>query len=405
MSDPYQEPLGHPRTLAGATILQIVPALREGPDARAALNVAFMLLQAGARALIAGREGPLVGELRAYGGEWIPMAADTANPFTRRRNVRTIENLIGTEGVDIVHAQCPSAAWSARRAAARIAVWLVTTLPDVPLTSSREFARRVGDLARGDHIIAPSNYAALPVMERFGIPPEQVTVILRAVDTGLFDPQTVTPGRLDDLRHAWRIPPHSRVVLTPGRVAPWNGQMLLPEVARALVDNGHRDIVFVVAGENQQHRGYAHAILAQAQAMGVDAMFRITGHCPDMPAVFAAADVVAVPAIEPPVLGSVVAQAQAMGKPVVMSDVGVLPEYVVVPPNMPEDLRTGWTALKGDPLDFARALDLALTLMRDRAAYLTMSERAREFARYMFSPDSGATAMRAVYMSLLAREL
>jgi hypothetical protein len=43
----------HPRTLADATVLQIVPALREEPVARTALNVASALVQVGARALVA----------------------------------------------------------------------------------------------------------------------------------------------------------------------------------------------------------------------------------------------------------------------------------------------------------------------------------------------------------------
>ena len=398
---PY-EPRNAQRTLAGATVLQIVPALREEPSARVALTVAHMLLQAGGRALVAGLDGPLVGELKDYGGEWIPLAADSANPFTRQRNARAIEGLIGSERVDIIHAQCVGAASSARRAAARIAVWLVTTLPDAPPSSAREFASIVGDLAHGDRIIAPSSYAAAPVMER-GVRREQITVIPRGVDTHLFDPQTVHPSRLDDLRRAWRISPRQRIVLAPGRVAPWNGQLLLPDMARALADNGHDDVVFVVVGENRQHRRYARSILAQALALDVDAMFRITGHCPDMPAAFATADVVAVPAVEPPTLGRVVAQAQSMGKPVVTSDVGALPEYVVVPPHLPEDVRTGWVVAKGDALDFARALELALAL--GDSEYRTMSARAREFAEYMFSPGSVAAATRAVYTSLLAREL
>ena len=58
--------------------------------------------------------------------------------------------------------------------------------------------------------------------------------------------------------------------------------------------------------------------------MDVDDLIRMAGHCDDMPAAFAAADFVAVPAIEPPLLGRVVAQAQAMGRPVVTTDVGML---------------------------------------------------------------------------------
>src|SRR5262245_43735398 len=58
----------HPPTLVGATVLQIVPALREEPVARTALDVAAALRQAGARALVAAEEGPLVGELTAKRG-------------------------------------------------------------------------------------------------------------------------------------------------------------------------------------------------------------------------------------------------------------------------------------------------------------------------------------------------
>src|SRR5689334_5817464 len=150
IGDRLSEPRNPPRTLAGATILQIVPALREEPDARTALNVSYMLLQAGARALMAGRDGPLVGELKAYGGEWVPLPSDTTSPFTRRRNAGVIENLLTAERIDIVHAHCAASAWSARRAAAKIAVWLVTTLPDVPPATKSAFNRTVGDLARGD---------------------------------------------------------------------------------------------------------------------------------------------------------------------------------------------------------------------------------------------------------------
>src|SRR3954447_11163624 len=83
-----------PRTLAGATILQIVPRLREEPVARTAVEVANALLQAGARALVAAEEGPLTSEVAAAGAEWIPLATETTNPLKLRRNARAIEQLI-----------------------------------------------------------------------------------------------------------------------------------------------------------------------------------------------------------------------------------------------------------------------------------------------------------------------
>jgi glycosyltransferase involved in cell wall biosynthesis len=401
MSAGFEQAHRSPRTLAGATILQIVPALREEPNARTAINVAYALLQAGARALVAAAEGPLVAELRSYGAEWISLKNDTVNPLTLRRNARVLEKLIATERVDIVHAQNPGAAWSARQAAGAIAVWLVTTLPDVPPDWGL-FARSIDALARGDRIIAPSVYAATPVMERFGIAREQITVIPRGIDTGIFDPAAVPPERVAALREAWHVEPGARIVLTPGRVAPWNGQILLPEVARMLANEGMRDIVFVIVGENRRHRGYARAIVKQARTQGIAHLLRLPGHCSDLPAAFAAADIVVVPAIEPPILGRVVAQAQAMARPVITSDVGVLPEHVVAPPHFPEDVRTGWVTKAGDPNDISRALALALAL--DPGSDRVMGARARQFAEYMFSPDSVAVAHRAVYTSLLARD-
>jgi glycosyltransferase involved in cell wall biosynthesis len=239
-------------------------------------------------------------------------------------------------------------------------------------------------------------------MQRHGLSPEQITVIPRSVDTAAFDPMAIPPGRVSTLCTSWRISSNDRVVLVPGRIAPWNGQLLVPEIVRILVEGGLRDVAFVMVGEHQTHRKYARAVFERARSLGVANLLRMTGHVSELPSAFAVADVVLVPAVEAPVLGRVVAQAQAMARPVVTADVGVLPEHVVTPPQLPEDVRTGFVARTGDVADFAQALSQALAL--DPTAYQAMSARARQFAEYMFSPARVAAATRAVYVALLARE-
>jgi glycosyltransferase involved in cell wall biosynthesis len=400
VNEPLQQHVP-PRTLAGATVLQVVPALREEPAARAAVDGARALLQYGARALVAGAGGPLVNDLTTVGAEWVSLAADTVNPLRLRANARVIEQVIGFERVDIVHAHGAGAAWSARAAAARSAVRFVTTLPDMPALAGLN-GFYAGAMAHCDRIVAPSAFAAGPLMQRYGLSPEQITVIPRSIDTAAFDPMAVPPGRVSALCAAWRISSNDRVVLVPGRVAPWNGQLLVPDIVHLLVEGGLRDVVFVMVGENRTHRKYARAVFERARAQGVASLLRMTGHVADLPSAFAVADIVVVPAMQAPVLGRVVAQAQAMARPVVTSDVGVLPEHIVTPPQLPEDVRTGWLAKAGDAPDFARALTQALEL--EPSAYQAMSARARQFAEYMFSLESVAAATRAVYSALLARE-
>ena len=132
------------------------------------------------------------------------------------------------------------------------------------------------------------------------------------------------------------------------------------DAARLLVAGGDRNIVFVFAGDDRGEPRYTRALRRRARMHGIDTLCRFVGHCPDMPAALAAADVVVVPALEPPLSGRAVAEAQAMGRPVIVTTVGVLPENMLGPPRMPDDLRTGWLVRPGNVSDLARAIGAAL---------------------------------------------
>ena len=390
------------RSLAGATILQLVPALRDDPVGRAAVDIALTLLQSGARAIIAGDGGPLVGELRAFGGEWLPMPNDTFNPLRIRANTRQLAALIAAERIDIVHAHNAAAAWSAIAATNRQPVFLVTSFPDSLPGNSWPGNQFRGSLARGDRVIAPSSYVSHAMIARYKIPPDRITVIPRSIDTAIFNPSLIRPERIAALRRAWGVLPNFRIVFTPGRIEPRNGQLALVDAARFLVGNGQRDIAFVLAGDERANKRYTRALLDRARAHGVDTLFRLVGPRGDIATAIAAADVVAVTALEPPMSGRAVVEAQALGRPVIASTVGVLPESVLCPPRMRDELRTGWLVRPGDAGQLARALGAVLSL--DVTAYEALGARGRQFAEFAFSPQSVAEAIRGVYTSLLARD-
>ena len=101
------------------------------------------------------------------------------------------------------------------------------------------------------------------------------------------------------------------------------------------------------------------------------------------------------------IVSRAVVEAQAR-RPVIASTGGVLPEGVLCPPRMRDDLRTGWLVRPGDAGQLARALGTALAL--DVTAYEALGARARQFVEFAFSPQSVAVAIRGVYTSLLARD-
>ena len=100
-------------SLAGLTILQIIPRLDAGGAERTTIDVAAALVRAGARALVASDGGRLASELQAVGGVLAPFPAATKNPLSMALNVPRLARLIAEEGVDLVHARSRAPAWVA----------------------------------------------------------------------------------------------------------------------------------------------------------------------------------------------------------------------------------------------------------------------------------------------------
>jgi glycosyltransferase involved in cell wall biosynthesis len=386
------------RRLPGATVLQIVPALVDEPAARGAVNVASALLRAGARALVAGGPGMLIGQLQALGGEWVQHASLSRNPIKLRSNARALRELIARERIDVVHAYSGPAAWSARIAIHATGAWLVTSYGGAagePMQLS-SLCRKA--LSSGHRVIVESEYAAELVSKRHKVAAERMAAIPPSVDTVRFDPAAVSPERLAVLRQSWGIRPGWRVIFVPGRLSPAQGQMILIDAVRILLNGGMRGVAFILAdaGGEVEHAG---AITERIAAQGIGGVVRRVGHCADMPAGYAIADLVAVPSIEPATFSRIAAEAHAMAKPVIASSLGVLPEIVLGPPRVDEDARTGWLVEPSDPLALARALAAALAL--DQAILDAMGGRARRLAEATFSPASVAAATLVAYGSLL----
>ena len=386
------------RTLAGATVLQIVPDMRDTPAARAALDLAVSSLRAGSRTLMAGGGGNLVPELQALGGEWIGLEVATGGAWRRRATARKLAEMIRSEQVDLAHAHGPDAARLAVRAVKSAPTVLVTTYAGTPPPPSWRRPHEDAQ-ARGTIVLACSAYAAEQIAQRHRIARDRVVIIPLCVDTGWFDPATVEPERVAAVRSGWRVRPEARVVFAPGRFGISGGQLTLIDAVRYLVNGGLRGVVFVLAADRPDDAAYSAAIDERIEAQGLGGIFRKVGHCADMPAAYAAADIVVLPEERAAVFSMVAAEAQSMARPVVAGNSGAMTELVLAPPADAEGPRTGWLTRPHDAVDLARTLAQALAL--DHATMSRIGKEARAFASMAFSPEQVAAATLSVYDWLL----
>src|SRR5829696_64583 len=387
----------HP--LAGRTILQVIPELEAGGAERTAVDVAEGLAHAGARALVATEGGRLVGELQAKGGVWVPFPAATKNPFAMLANVRRLARICHDEKVALVHARSRAPGWVGLGAARLLDLPFVTTYHGSYAGRSSVKILYNSVMARGDAVIANSHYTAGLVRSLYPMARERVRVIHRGTDFARYSPSAVEHDRVEALRKAWGVVPHERIVLLAARLTGWKGQRVLIDAAAKLKAAGLADVVFVLAGDPQGRDGYVRDLDKAIETKGLKEIVRRVGHCTDMPAAFLAASVVTVPSTEPEAFGRAAVEAQAMGAPVVVSDLGAVPETVLTPPEVAPQERTGWRVPPGDAGALAEALSTALTM--GASAREAMATRARLHVERHFSLERMVEDTLDVYISLL----
>ena len=386
-------------SLAGRTVLQIIPRLDAGGAERTTIDVAAALVAAGARALVASEGGRLVSELQAVGGLLTPFQAATKNPLAMALNVRRLARLIREEGVDLVHARSRAPAWVALAAMRLERRPFVTTFHGAYSGRSALKLSYNSVMARGDAVIANSLYTAETIARLYPFAREKITVIPRGADFAKFSAAAVEPARVARLRRAWGVEPQERIVLLAARLTAWKGQKVLIEAARRLKDGGLSGVRYVLAGDAQGRSAYVKELDALIEKAGLKGIVARVGHCDDMPAAFLAASAVAVPSTEPEAFGRSAVEAQAMGAPVVVSELGAVPETVLAPPQVAAEERTGWRVPAGDAPALAEALAHALSL--GASAREALARRARVHVERHFSLEQMTRATLNVYLNAL----
>lgn len=346
-------------------MLQVLPSLITGGVERGTIEITQALVEAEATALVASAGGPLVRSIERAGGHHITLPLTTKSPFGIWRNAACLETLMRDHKVSLVHARSRAPAWSAWLACQRTGIPFVTTYHGT-YGEGLPFKRRYNSvMASGRIIIAASQFIADLVVARHRVDPGRIRVIPRGVDPAVFDPAAISGSRIAKLAAEWRLPEGGYTIMMPARLTAWKGHtVLLDAIARL----GRPDIMCVLVGSDQGRHRYTKSLEKRAARLGIASRLRLVGQCDDMPAALALADVVVHASTRPEAFGRVVIEAQAMGRPVIASDLGGPVETV-------RHGETGWRVPPGDPDALAAAIGNALGL--DPAERHALGERAR----------------------------
>lgn len=367
----------------GLTVLQVIPELAAGGAELTTLEIVEAIKATGGRALVVSEGGRLETRLAELGGELIRLPAKSKSPLTLWQNSKKIEAVIRDEKVDIVHARSRAPAWSALWAARRTDTPFVTTYHGAYGGKSAPKKLYNSVMARGDIVIANSDYIADIVRSTYDVPPDRLVTIPRGVDVDKLNPESVDPAALAALREQL-AQGREFVFVLPGRLTSWKGQEVFIEAIGKLPEALQSRISAHLVGDAQGRNDYVEGLKARIHALGIDKSVNISGHYSEMANLYAASDLIIAPSVRPEAFGRVAIEAGAMGVPVIVSDHGGQRETV-------DDGLTGWRTVPGDADSLAGALSAFLTLTDEQRQDMGKAAKQKVLTRFTKSGLQAAT--------------
>lgn len=375
------------------TIMQVIPELGPGGAEQGCIDVADALVKAGAQAIVVSNGGSRVHELARIGAVHIDLPVHSKNPLVMYKNVSRLHALISRYNVQVVHVRSRAPAWSVWRAIQNTNARFLTTC-HAPYNFKSDMKKVYNSImAKGELIIAISDYVADYIRDNFHVHNQRIRLIPRGVALEKFHPTAVTPGRMIALSKDWRIPDGANIIMLPGRLTRWKGHHLFIE-ALARLEN--RNIFGVIIGSDQGRTEYRKELEEIISQKGLGGQMRLVDHCNDMPAAYMLASVVVSASIEPEGFGRVPVEAQAMGRPVIATDHGGARETILRG-------QTGWLVPPGDIEALARSITEAMSLTATQRAVL--ATRAMSHVAAHFTKEQMMQKTLDVYAELIGEDV
>jgi len=335
---------------------------------------------------VLGSPGPMGAEMERAGIEVVAL-----DRFRERgrlvRLVGPLSRLLSERGVAIAHTHLYHANYYGRMAAlwARtpVIVASVHNVYDRVKPHRRWINRCLGN--RTDAILAGSETVRQDILRWDGVASEKVRVLPYGVDLEPY----LAPADPAAARQALGLPPGVSVIGTVGRLEVQKAQDVLLQ-AFALLRRSGTDAVLLLVGDGREEarlRGIATELELQDRV-------RFLGTRRDLPLLFAAMDVFALPSRwEGTPLALIAAMAAAI--PVVATPVGGVPEVVT-------DGGTGRVIPVDDAAALANALQAALG---DVATSRALAERGRARVVAQCSVEVMVRGLETLYLELVERKV
>ena len=235
-------------------------------------------------------------------------------------------------------------------------------------------------MVRSDLVIAGSNFIFSHINENYGNffleNKRKLLVIFRGINTNYFNPQKISPIKLDKFSKQNNIDRNKFIILLPGRLTYWKGQKIFIEAIKLLYEKSDiPSFEAIVLGNEQGRNVYKKQLIDLVLKHRLNKVIKFIDHCKEMPVAYGISNLVCSCSLEPEAFGRIAVEAQSMQIPIIASDIGGSKETII------KD-KTGYLYKNKDPIDLANAIAAVMQTKYDLLQSLGIEGRKNVLKRF-----------------------
>ena len=377
-------------------VLQVIPKLGYGGAETGCYDIAHYLAEKDCASYIATSGGGLLKYVKKNKVGIFRLPVHSKNPVLIILNAIILSILILFNNINIVHARSRAPAWSSYLACLITRRKFVTTFHGTYnfKNNVKKFYNSI--MLRSKLTIAGSNFIFNHISENYSEylnKKKKLRVIFRGINIDFYNQKNISILKQEKMKKDWQLLPNKFTILLPGRLTYWKGQEKLIEALNILIEDYNIDnFQAIILGSDQGRKVYKKKLIDLVQRYRLSQKVKFIDHCKEMPLAYSLADLVVSTSVEPEAFGRVSVEAQAMGKPIVASNLGGSKETILKG-------KSGYLYKHDDARQLAKTLHTVIEL--DQDSLNSMGNEGRKNVTKKFDVEAMCDSTLREYKKLL----
>ena len=361
-------------------VLQVIPRLGYGGAETGCYDLDHFLPEQGCKSYIVTSGGELLKFINKKKVKVFILPTQSKNPILILFNAIIISFIILAYNINIVHVRSRAPAWSCFLATKLTFRKLVSTFHGTYNFNNKLKKFYNSIMVRSDLVIAGSNFIFSHINENYGNffleNERKLLVIFRGINTNYFNPQKISPIKLDKFSKQNNIDRNKFIILLPGRLTYWKGQKIFIEAIKLLYEKSDiPSFEAIVLGNEQGRNVYKKQLIDLVLKHRLNKVIKFIDHCEEMPVAYGISNLVCSCSSEPEAFGRIAVEAQSMQIPIIASDIGGSKETII------KD-KTGYLYKNKDPIDLANSIAAVMQKKYDLLQSLGIEGRKNVLKRF-----------------------